>query len=83
MEASQTLWDVVQFFNKGGEKNSFPDADMNPLGLTETEVDDLANFPGALTSDRFSELRAAGLDRQHAAYLYSQAVQGGKRGGSR
>ena len=48
---------------------------MKPLGLTETEVDDLVNFLGALTSDRFAELRNAELDRQRTAYLYRRAVQ--------
>jgi hypothetical protein len=48
---------------------------MKPLGLTENEVDDLVNFLGALTSDRFAELRAAELDRQHTTYLYRRAVQ--------
>jgi len=71
----ETLWDVVEFFNRGGERNSFLDAEMKPLGLTENEVDDLVNFLGALTSDRFAELRAAELDRQHTTYLYRRAVQ--------
>ena len=71
----ETLWDVVEFFNKGGERNPFLDAEMKPLGLTDSEVDDLVNFMGALTSDRFAELRAAELDRQRTAYLYRRAVQ--------
>ena len=71
----ETLWDVIEFFNKGGERNPFLDAEMKPLGLTETEVDDLVNFLGALTSDRFAELRNAELDRQRTAYLYRRAVQ--------
>jgi cytochrome c peroxidase len=71
----ETLWDVVEFFNKGGERNPFLDAEMKPLGLTESEVEDLVNFLGALTSDRFAELRAAELDRQRTTYLYRRAVQ--------
>ena len=71
----ETLWDVVEFFNRGGERNPFLDTEMKPLGLTENEVDDLVNFLGALTSDRFAELRAAELDRQHTTYLYRRAVQ--------
>ena len=71
----ETLWDVVVFFNKGGERNPFLDAEMKPLGLAENEIDDLVNFLGALTSDRFAELRAAELDRQRTTYLYRQAVQ--------
>jgi cytochrome c peroxidase len=70
-----TLWDVVEFFNKGGERNPFLDAEMKPLWLTESEVEDLVNFLGALTSDRFAELRAAELDRQRTAYLFRRAVQ--------
>jgi cytochrome c peroxidase len=71
----ETLWDVVEFFNKGGERNPFLDPEMKPLGLTESEVEDLVNFLGALTSDRFAELRAAELDRQHTTYLYRRAAQ--------
>src|SRR6185369_3320382 len=71
----ETLWDVVEFFNKGGERNPFLDAEMKPLGLTASEVDDLVNFLGALTSDRFAELRAAELDRQRTTYQYSLALQ--------
>ena len=71
----ETLWDVIDFFNKGGERNPFLDAEMKPLGLTANEVDDLVNFLGALTSDRFADLRAAELDRQRTAYQYRLAVQ--------
>ncbi len=44
--SQETLWDVVEFFNKGGERNPFLDSEMKPLGLTATEVDDLVNFLG-------------------------------------
>jgi cytochrome c peroxidase len=71
----ETLWDVVEFFNQGGERNPFLDAEMKPLGLTATEVEDVVNFLSALTSDRFAELRAAELDRQHTAYQYRLAVR--------
>jgi len=56
---------------------------MKPLGLTESEVDDLVNFLGALTSDRFAELRTAELDRQRATYLYRRAIQHETRSGAR
>ncbi|MBV9508605.1 MAG: cytochrome-c peroxidase [Acidobacteriia bacterium] len=71
----ETIWDVVDFFNKGGEPNPFLDTEMKPLGLSATEVDDLVNFLGALTSDRFGDQRAAELDRQHTTYLYRLATQ--------
>ncbi len=79
----ETLWDVVEFFNKGGERNSFLDAEMKPLGLSTSEVEDVVNFLGALTSDRFAELRAAELDRQRATYQYRLAVRLETRKGSR
>jgi cytochrome c peroxidase len=74
-----TLWDVVEFFNKGGDKNPFLDAQMKPLGLTTSEIDDLVSFLSALTSDRFSVQRDAELDRQRASYLYRLAVDKAKR----
>ncbi len=79
----ETLWDVIEFFNKGGERNPFLDAEMKPLGLTGSEVDDLVNFLSALTSDRFAELRAAELDRQRTGYQYRLAVQREMHKGSR
>jgi cytochrome c peroxidase len=79
----ETLWDVIEFFSKGGGQNPFLDPEMKPLGLTASEVDDLVNFLGALTSDRFAELRAAELDRQHTSYQYRLAVQREMHKGSR
>jgi cytochrome c peroxidase len=78
----ETLWDVIEFFNKGGERNPFLDTEMKPLELTDNEVEDLVNFLGALTSDRFAELRAAELDRQRATYLYRRAVARGDHTGA-
>jgi cytochrome c peroxidase len=79
----ETLWDVIDFFNKGGERNPFLDAEMKPLGLTASEIEDLVNFLGALTSDRFAELRTAELDRQHTAYQYRVALLRETHKGSR
>ena len=79
----ETLWDVIEFFNQGGERNPFLDAEMKPLGLSASEVEDLVNFLGALTSDRFAELRTAELDRQHTTYQYRGAVQRETHKGSR
>jgi len=70
-----TLFDVVQFFNRGGDRNPYLDAQMQPLGLSPSEVDDLVNFMSSLTSDRFAPLRDIELDRQRTAYLYNIAVQ--------
>ncbi len=78
----ETLWDVVDYLNKGGEKNAFLDAKMKPLGLTPADVDDLVNFLSALTSDRNSaDLRNSELDRQRADYLYRKAQLSAKKSG--
>jgi len=71
----ETLWDVVEFFNKGGEPNPFLDTAMKPLGLTDSDVDDLVRFMSALTSDRFADQRATEQDRQQSTYLYRRALQ--------
>jgi cytochrome c peroxidase len=49
----KTLRDVVQFYNKGGVKNPNLDPIMQPLGLSESDVDHLVAFLKALsqTSD--------------------------------
>ena len=47
----KTLIDVVQFYNRGGNTNSHLDKLMQPLHLTNTEVNDLVQFMRALTSD--------------------------------
>ena len=80
---SKTLYDVVEFFNKGGEPNRYLDKDMKPLGLTQPEIDDLCSFLGALTSDRFSAQGGPELDRQHTAILYRRALEREKQKGSR
>jgi cytochrome c peroxidase len=47
----KTLIDVVQFYNRGGNPNSYLDERMQPLQLTDDEVNDLVQFLRALTSD--------------------------------
>jgi cytochrome c peroxidase len=79
----ETLWDVVAFFNKGGEPNQYLDKDMKPLALSADEVDDLVNFMNALTSDRFSAQAGPELDRQHTSFLYRAAVSRASSRGSR
>ena len=46
-----TLREVVDFYNKGGEKNPQLDGRIKPLGLTAAEIDDLLAFLGALNGD--------------------------------
>jgi len=40
----QTLWDVLDHYNKGGVPNPNLDGGMQRLGLTEAEIDDMVAF---------------------------------------
>ncbi len=62
----ETLWDVVDHYNKGGIANPFLDGGMQRLGMTESEIDDLVAFLGALTSSRFTDLGKKEIARQRA-----------------
>jgi cytochrome c peroxidase len=47
----QTLWDVMDHYNKGdGITNPWLDKDMQPLALTEPEIDDVVACLASLTS---------------------------------
>lgn len=59
-----TLWDVMDHYNKGGEPNRYLDGGMVPLGLTETEIDQVVAFMFALTSDRLAALNEEERARQ-------------------
>ena len=60
----QTLWDVMDHYNKGGVPNPFLDGGMQRLGLTEPEIDDLVAFLFALTDERFEKFNGQELARQ-------------------
>ena len=62
-----TLWDVLDHYNKGGEPNPFLDGGMEPLALTETEIDQLVAFLFTLTDDRFAEQNRQQFEQQQAA----------------
>jgi cytochrome c peroxidase len=49
-----TLWDVIDHYNKGGEANPFLDGGIEPLALTEAEIDQLVAFLFTLTDVRFA-----------------------------
>ena len=62
-----TLWDVIDHYNKGdGLHNPYLDEDIQPLVLTETDIDDLVAFMASLTSAIYKEQGAAELSRQRA-----------------
>ncbi len=49
----QTLREVVEYYDKGGNNNEFQDPAIFPLHLTEQEKTDVVNFMKSLTSNRF------------------------------
>ena len=50
-----TLEEVVEYYDKGGEKNRFLDAAIFPLHLTKQEKNDLTAFLHSLTSPQYSK----------------------------
>lgn len=61
----RTLWDVVDHYNKGdGLNNPWLDEDIQPLALTENEIDDLVAFMASLTSPEYAQLGRLELARQ-------------------
>ncbi len=60
----ETLWDVMDHYNKGGEANPYLDGGIEPLALSEREIDDLVAFLFALTDVRFGDANRAEFDRQ-------------------
>ena len=60
-----TLWDVVDHYNKGaGLNNPYLDADIEPLALSEHDIDDMVAFMAALTSPAYQKAAALELTRQ-------------------
>jgi cytochrome c peroxidase len=53
-----TLRQVVEFYNRGGLRHPNIDPLIQPLGLTDREIDDLTAFLHALTGDNVEELTA-------------------------
>ncbi len=58
--SQKTLREVIEFYNKGGEPNPNLDGGIQPLGLTEQEIDDLVAFPQSLTSRRVARMVQTG-----------------------
>jgi cytochrome c peroxidase len=65
-----TLWDVMDHYNKGdGLQNPNLDEDIQPLALTEKDIDDVVAFLASLTSSTYEELGRKELARQHSISL--------------
>lgn len=59
-----TLWDVIDHYNRGGEANPFLDGGIEPLDLSEKEIDQMVAFLFTLTDARFGDENKAELARQ-------------------
>ncbi|HEY6306707.1 MAG TPA: cytochrome c peroxidase [Candidatus Angelobacter sp.] len=63
--SQETLWDAVDHYNKGdGLQNPYLDTDIQPLALTEGDIDDLVAFMASLTSPDYKEQGIQELERQ-------------------
>jgi cytochrome c peroxidase len=64
--SQETLWDVMDHYNKGdGLNDPWLDKDIQPLALTEPEIDDVVAFMASLTSPQYKDLG----DREYARQL--------------
>jgi cytochrome c peroxidase len=62
----QTLWDAMDHYNKGdGITDPWLDEDIQPLALTEPEIDDVVAFLASLTSPQYKEVG----DQEYARQL--------------
>jgi cytochrome c peroxidase len=67
----QTLWDVMDHYNKGdGITDPWLDKDMQPLALSESEIDDVVAFLASLTSPQYKEVG----DQEYAWQLATSKV---------
>jgi cytochrome c peroxidase len=63
----KTLWDVVDHYNKGdGLTDPWLDEDIQPLAMTEDEIDDLVAFLASLTSSPYKRAGDQEYARQFA-----------------
>ena len=67
----QSLWDVADHYNKGdGVTDPWLDEDMQPLALTEPEIDDVVAFLASLTSPQYKQVG----DQEYARQLVISKV---------
>jgi cytochrome c peroxidase len=70
----QTLWDVADHYNKGdGVADPWLDADMQPLALAESEIDDVVALLASLTSPQYKEVGDQEYARQRALSKVSRS----------
>jgi cytochrome c peroxidase len=67
----QTLWDVMDHYNKGdGITDPWLDKDMQPLALSESEIDDVVALLASLTSPQYKQVG----DQEYARQLATSKV---------
>jgi cytochrome c peroxidase len=65
--SQETLWGVMDHYNKGdGLNNPWLDQDVEPLALTEPEIDDVVAFLASLTSSPYKAVGDQEFARQLA-----------------
>ena len=48
-----TLWDVMDHYNKDDCIHPYLDEDIQPLAMSESEIDDVVSFLATLTSSQY------------------------------
>jgi cytochrome c peroxidase len=62
--SERTLWDVVDHYNKGGMNNPWLDPAIQPLGLSDRDIDDIVAFLASLTSAQYRKRGVQEFARQ-------------------
>jgi len=62
----QTLWDVMDHYNKGGEANPYLDGGIEPLALSEDEINAVVALLFTMTDQRFADQNRAAFEKQRA-----------------
>jgi cytochrome c peroxidase len=62
----QTLWDVMDHYNKGGEANPYLDGGIEPLALSDDEIDAVVALLFTMTDQRFADQNQAAFEKQRA-----------------
>jgi cytochrome c peroxidase len=62
----ETLWDVMDHYNAGGDPNPYLDGGIEALALSEREIDQVVALMFSMTDDRFRDLNRKELERQRA-----------------
>ena len=61
----KTLWDVIDHYNKGGIPNIYLDGGIEPLNLTDRQVDQMVAFLFSLTDQRLEPWNQQEYNKQY------------------